>query len=131
MQTIITYGTFDLLHQGHLNLFKTMRQIVGEQGAVIVAVSTDEFNIEKGKKACQTYEERVKAIKELGIADLVIDECGWDQKWVDVDSLLVDIFIMGADWCGKFDELPCTVLYKPRTPDISSTRLREKMKDEN
>lgn len=122
-KTVITYGTFDMFHVGHLRLFKRMREL-GEQ--VIVAVSTDEFNALKGKQALIPYAERKEIIEALGCVDLVIPEQSWDQKASDIQRYGVDIFVMGDDWTGKFDELKahCRVIYLHRTTGICSSELR-------
>ena len=123
MATIITYGTFDMFHVGHLRLFKRMRELGSR---VIVAVSTDEFNEQKGKRALIPYAERREIIEALVFVDLVISEYSWDQKINDIVKYDVDIFVMGADWAGKFDELNefCKVVYLDRTAGVCSTDLR-------
>lgn len=122
-RTVITYGTFDMFHIGHLRLFKRMREL-GDR--VIVAVSTDEFNALKGKKALIPYAERKEIIEALSCVDLVIPEQSWDQKASDIKHYGVDIFVMGDDWAGKFDELKahCRVIYLDRTTGICSSELR-------
>ena len=121
MRRVITYGTFDLLHYGHINLLRRAR----EQGDyLIVALSTDEFNWnEKQKKSYFSYEDRKRMLEAIRYVDLVIPEESWDQKITDVDKYHVDVFVMGDDWKGKFDFLKdkCEVVYLPRTPEISTT----------
>lgn len=122
-KTIITYGTFDMLHVGHLRLLKRMREL-GER--VIVAVSTDEFNSLKGKKALRSYDERREIVEALRCVDLVIPETTWEQKAEDIRKYDVDLFVMGSDWVGHFDHLNelCEVVYLKRTEGVSSTELR-------
>ena len=100
MRRVITYGTFDLLHYGHINLLRRAR----EQGDyLIVALSTDEFNWnEKQKKSYFSYEDRKRMLEAIRYVDLVIPEESWDQKITDVDKYHVDVFVMGDDWKGKF-----------------------------
>lgn len=123
-RTVITYGTFDMFHIGHLRLFKRMREL-GDR--VIVAVSTDEFNALKGKKALIPYAERKEIIEALSCVDQVIPEQSWDQKTSDIKHYGVDIFVMGDDWRGRFDELEayCQVVYLERTSGISSSALKQ------
>jgi glycerol-3-phosphate cytidylyltransferase len=128
MKRIITYGTFDLLHKGHTNLFEIMRSIVGPEGEVFVAISTDEFNELKSKRAHQDQEIRKAEVHDHPCVDHVITEYCWEQKREDIISGGFDFFIMGNDWSGTFDDLPCTVLYTPRTMGISSTQLRGGLK---
>lgn len=127
MKTVITYGTFDLFHIGHLNLLERLKKL-GDK--LIVAVSTDEFNEIKGKKTVIPYTDRAKIVESLKVVDLVIPEESWDQKVNDIKKHKVNIFAMGSDWTGKFDELKefCEVIYLPRTQDISSSLLKEKLK---
>lgn len=124
MKKIITYGTFDLLHYGHINLLKRARRI-GDY--LIVGLSTDEFNNVKGKQCYFTYEERKHLIESIRYVDLVIKEENWEQKVNDIIEFKVDTFVIGDDWKGKFDHLKdyCNVVYLPRTPEISSTRIKE------
>ena len=116
MRRVITYGTFDLLHYGHINLLRRAK----EQGDyLIVALSTDEFNWnEKQKKSYFSYEDRKRMLEAIRYVDLVIPEESWDQMLTDVDKYHVDVFVMGDDWKGKFDFLKdkCEVVYLPRTP---------------
>ena len=125
MRRVITYGTFDLLHYGHINLLRRAK----EQGDyLIVALSTDEFNWnEKRKKSYFSYEDRKRMLEAIRYVDLVIPEESWDQKVTDVDKYHVDVFVMGDDWKGKFDFLKdkCEVVYLPRTPEISTTKIKQ------
>lgn len=129
MKKVITYGTFDLLHYGHINLLRRAK----EQGDyLIVALSTDEFNWnEKRKKCFFTYEQRKKLLEAIRYVDLVIPEENWAQKVSDVQEFRVDTFVMGDDWEGKFDFLKdyCEVVYLPRTPEISTTQIKQELKD--
>ena len=125
MKTVITYGTFDLLHYGHIEILRRAKELA-EDGRLIVAVSSDEFNALKGKKSHMSYEKRKELVSAIRYVDTVIPEEAWEQKASDIKKYNVDIFVMGNDWKGKFDELSvlCTVHYLPRTPSISSTALR-------
>ncbi len=128
MKRVITYGTFDLLHYGHINLLKRAKEL-GDY--LVVAVSTDEFNWnEKQKKCYFSYEERKAMVEAIRYVDLVIPETCWDQKRRDVVDYQIDTFVMGDDWQGKFDFLSdlCEVVYLPRTPEISTTRIKQDLK---
>ncbi len=124
MKKVITYGTFDLLHYGHINILKRAKQL-GDY--LIVAISTNEFNEIKGKKCYFSYEERKKLVESIRYVDLVIPENNWEQKINDVKEFQVDTFVIGDDWEGEFDFLKeyCEVVYLPRTPEISTTRIKE------
>lgn len=125
MKRVITYGTFDLLHYGHIRLLQRAKAL-GDY--LIVALSTDEFNWnEKQKKCYFTYEERKNMLEALRCVDLVIPETCWEQKLTDVDEYKADIFVMGNDWEGKFDFLKekCEVVYLDRTPEISTTKIKK------
>lgn len=124
MTTIITYGTFDLMHIGHLNLLERLAAM-GDK--LIVAVSTDAFNQVKGKHSLFSYEERARLVGALACVDMVIPEHNWQQKEQDVKTYQVDIFGIGNDWQGKFDHLTCEVVYLQRTPTISSTQLKRSL----
>ncbi|MBQ3193346.1 MAG: glycerol-3-phosphate cytidylyltransferase [Oscillospiraceae bacterium] len=127
MKRVITYGTFDLLHYGHINLLRRAK----EQGDyLIVALSTDEFNKQKNKTSYFPYEKRKLLLEAIRYVDLVIPEENWDQKREDVVNYHVDTFVMGDDWEGKFDFLKdlCQVVYLPRTPEISTTKIKEELK---
>lgn len=123
MKRVITYGTFDVLHYGHINLLKRARAL-GDY--LIVALSSDEFNKIKNKQSYYTYEQRKTILEACRYVDLVIPENSWDQKIDDVKKYQADIFVMGDDWEGKFDFLKdyCEVVYLPRTPDVSSTQTK-------
>lgn len=124
MKRVITYGTFDVLHYGHINLLKRAKAL-GDY--LIVALSSDEFNKIKNKKSYYTYEQRKKILEACRYVDLVIPEDNWEQKILDVQKYQADIFVMGDDWKGKFDFLKeyCEVIYLPRTPDVSSTQTKD------
>jgi len=126
MKKVITYGTFDLIHYGHINLLKRAK----EQGDyLIVALSTNEFNEIKGKKCYFSYEERKKLVESIRYVDLVIPENNWEQKIEDIKEFKIDLFLMGDDWKGKFDYLKeyCDVNYLERTPEISTSRIKEEL----
>ena len=129
MKRVITYGTFDLLHYGHINLLRRAK----ERGDyLIVALSTDEFNWNQKRKKCYfSYEQRKKLLEAIRYVDLVIPEENWEQKITDVKEFRVDTFVMGDDWEGKFDFLKdyCEVVYLPRTPEISTTQIKQELKD--
>lgn len=125
MKRIITYGTFDLLHYGHINLL-TRAKALGDY--LIVALSTDEFNWNCKQKKCYfSYEKRKQMLEAIRCVDLVIPEENWEQKITDVQLYKADIFVMGDDWKGKFDFLKdyCEVVYLPRTPEISTTAIKK------
>ena len=121
---IITYGTFDLFHIGHLKLLKRIKEL-GD--ILIVAISTDEFNLLKGKKALIPYDQRAEIVQSIRYVDRVIPEDSWDQKIQDIKNLNIDLFVMGNDWEGKFDYLNeyCEVKYLNRTEGISSSSLKK------
>lgn len=123
MKTVITYGTFDLFHLGHLKLLERLRSLGNR---LIVAVSTDEFNAAKGKRAFMPYAHRAEIVAAIKYVDLVIPEDTWEQKLTDVVKHGVDVFGIGNDWAGKFDFLKphCEVVYLPRTHGVSSTSLK-------
>lgn len=126
MKRVITYGTFDLLHYGHINLLKRAKEF-GDY--LIVALSTNEFNLLKGKKCFFAYEERKKLVESIRYVDLVVPEENWEQKINDISEYKVDVFVIGDDWKGKFDYLKkyCEVIYLPRTPEISTTKIKEEI----
>lgn len=125
MKRVITYGTFDLLHYGHINLLKRAKDL-GDY--LIVALSTDEFNKnEKQKKCYFSFEQRKALLEAIRYVDLVIPETCWEQKRTDVHEFQVDTFVIGNDWEGKFDFLKMEgveVVYLPRTPEISTTQIK-------
>lgn len=127
MKRVITYGTFDLLHYGHINLLKRAKAL-GDY--LIVALSTDEFNWNSKQKQCYfNYEKRKQLLEAIRYVDLVIPEESWEQKTKDVTLYHVDTFVMGDDWKGKFDFLKpqCEVVYLPRTPEISTTQIKKEL----
>ena len=127
MRKVISYGTFDLLHYGHINLLKRARAL-GDY--LIVALSTDKFNWDcKQKKCFFSYDQRKKLLESIRYVDLVIPESNWDQKINDVQEFHVDTFVMGDDWEGKFDFLKdyCEVVYLSRTPEISTTQIKREL----
>ena len=129
MKKIITYGTFDLLHYGHINLLKRAKAL-GDY--LIVALSTDEFNWNsKAKKCYFSYEVRKQLLEAIRYVDLVIPEENWEQKINDIKECRIDTFVMGDDWKGKFDFLKpyCDVVYLPRTPEISTSQIKEDLKE--
>ena len=125
MKRVITYGTYDLLHYGHVNLLRRAKEY-GDY--LIVALSTDEFNWDMKQKKCYfTYEIREQLVESIRYVDLVIPEESWDQKINDIKEYHVDTFVMGDDWKGKFDFLKdyCEVVYLPRTPEISTPQIKK------
>ena len=133
MKRVITYGTFDLLHYGHINLLRRAK----EQGDyLVVALSTDEFNWDEKQKKCYfSYEKRKQLLEAIRYVDLVIPEKEWDQKVKDVKEYHIDTFVMGDDWAGKFDfvqeETDAEVVYLARTPEISTTQIKKDLKLNN
>lgn len=125
MRRVITYGTFDLLHYGHINLLRRAKE---HGDYLIVALSTDEFNWNEKRKKCYfPYEKRKALLEAIRYVDLVIPEASWDQKKVDMHEYHVDTFVIGDDWEGKFDFLMdegVEVVYLPRTPEISTTQIK-------
>jgi glycerol-3-phosphate cytidylyltransferase len=133
MKRVITYGTFDLLHYGHINLLRRAKAL-GDY--LIVALSTDEFNLKEKNKICYfTYEQRKELLEAIRYVDLVIPENNWKQKITDAHEYHVDTFVIGDDWEGKFDFLKdegVEVVYLPRTPEISTTQIKNDLnKQEN
>jgi glycerol-3-phosphate cytidylyltransferase len=126
MKKVITYGTFDLLHWGHINLLKRAKDL---GNYLIVAVSSDEFNKLKNKKSYHSYENRKMILEAVRYLDEVIPEHSWEQKVKDVVNHDVDIFVMGDDWGGEFDFLKeyCEVVYLPRTIGISTTKIKQEL----
>ena len=127
MKKVITYGTFDLFHVGHLNILKRAKEL-GDY--LIVAVSSDKFNEGKGKKSYHPAKDRVKILEAIQYVDEVIVEESWDQKITDVREKNIDVFVMGDDWKGEFDFLKeyCEVIYLPRTDGISTTKIKNDLK---
>jgi len=123
-RTVITYGTFDVLHIGHINLLRRARAL-GDR--LVVGLSTDEFNSTKHKSSLLNYENRKVVLEAIRYVDLVIPERTWEQKLDDVREHRVATFVIGDDWAGKFDFLRevCEVRYLPRTEEISSTSIRQ------
>lgn len=126
MRRVITYGTYDLLHYGHIELLRRAREM-GDY--LIVALSTDEFNRIKHKKSYYNFEQRKMMLESIRYVDLVIPEDGWGQKEKDVDRYEVDTFVMGRDWEGEFDFLKdkCDVIYLKRTEGISTTQIKREL----
>lgn len=124
MTTVITYGTFDVFHVGHVKLLRRLRSLGSR---LVVGCSTDEFNALKGKRSFMPYEHRAEILQACRYVDDVFPESSWDQKRADILREKADIFAMGDDWVGKFDELGdiCRVVYLPRTENISSTEIRQ------
>lgn len=129
MKKVITYGTFDMLHYGHINLLRRAKEL-GDY--LIVALSTDEFNLNKKNKKCYfSFEERKLLLDSIKYVDMVIPEENWEQKRTDIHKYGVDIFVIGDDWAGKFDFLKeegCQVVYLPRTKGISTTKIKKDLK---
>lgn len=130
MKKVITYGTFDLLHPGHINILRRAKEL-GDY--LIVAISSDEFNESKGKNAFYNYEARKIIIEAVRYVDEVIPEHTWDQKVDDVKKYNIDLFVMGDDWDAEFDFLKeyCDVVYLPRTAGISTTLIKKDLSDIN
>lgn len=128
MKKVITYGTFDLFHVGHLQILKRAKEL-GDY--LVVAVSSDKFNSLKGKKCVIPDYERMEIVKAIRYVDEVILEESWEQKIDDVKKHNIDVFVMGDDWTGKFDYLKeyCEVVYLPRTDGISTTQIKNEVKE--
>lgn len=128
MKRILTYGTFDLLHYGHIEILRRAKAL-GDY--LVVAVSTDEFNEIKGKKAYHNYETRKKMLEAVRYVDLVIPEENWEQKISDVKDYKIDVVVMGSDWenSDRFDYLKeyCEVVYLPRTEGVSTTKIKQEL----
>ena len=126
MKRVITYGTYDLLHYGHIELLRRAREM-GDY--LVVALSTDEFNRVKNKKSYYNYEQRKMMLESIRYFDLVIPESGWGQKEIDVERFEIDKFVMGHDWEGEFDFLKdkCEVTYLNRTEGISTTKIKKEL----
>lgn len=130
MKKVITYGTFDLLHVGHINILRRAKAL-GDY--LVVVLSTDEFNAIKNKKAYYSYEDRKTILESIRYVDEVLPEYNWEQKIDDVVNNKIDVFVMGGDWAGKFDFLKdyCEVVYLPRTEGISTTKIKADLFDKN
>lgn len=128
MKTVLTYGTFDLLHVGHIRLLERAKAL-GDH--LIVGLSTDEFNAMKHKSSFLPYEQRKEILESIRYVDKVIAETCWEQKASDIQKYKVDVFVIGDDWAGEFDFLKqhCEVIYLPRTLDISSSSLKGQLKN--
>ena len=128
MKKVITYGTYDLLHVGHINLLRRAREL-GDY--LLVVLSSDEFNSIKHKTAYHCYEDRKKILEAIRYVDEVIPEYTWEQKIQDVVDNKIDVFVMGDDWKGQFDFLKdyCEGVYLPRTEGISTTKIKDDLKD--
>jgi glycerol-3-phosphate cytidylyltransferase len=122
-RTVLTYGTFDLFHIGHLNILKRLSQL-GDR--LIVGVSTDEFNALKGKRPVVPFEQRIEIVRAIRYVDQAIPEQRWAQKREDIERYGVDVFGIGEDWKGKFDDLEdqVQVVYLPRTSGVSTTEMK-------
>jgi glycerol-3-phosphate cytidylyltransferase len=129
VKRVITYGTFDLLHYGHINLLRRAKQY-GDY--LIVALSTDDFNWNQKRKKCYfSFDKRKALLEAIRYVDLVIPEESWDQKVTDVREYHIDTFVMGDDWKGEFDFLKdegVDVVYLPRTPEVSTTQIKRDLK---
>ena len=127
MKRVITYGTFDLIHYGHINLLERARRL-GDY--LIVGLSTNEFNAIKNKKCYFSDEERKRLLEAIRYVDLVIPEEAWEQKASDIKLYQIDTFVIGDDWEGKFDELKslCEVVYLNRTPEVSTTKIKSELR---
>jgi glycerol-3-phosphate cytidylyltransferase len=123
MKKVLTYGTFDLLHIGHINLLRRAKEL-GD--FLVVGLSTDKFNEEKMKESYHSFENRKIILESIRFVDDVIPENTWDQKIRDVIDNEIDIFVMGDDWKGHFDFLKeyCEVIYLPRTIGISTSKIK-------
>lgn len=124
MKTVITYGTFDLFHIGHVNLLRRLRELGNR---LVVGCSTDEFNAVKGKQSAMPYEHRAGILRAIRYVDAVFPEESWEQKRADIAREGAHVFAMGDDWVGEFDDLGdvCEVVYLPRTRDVSTTDIRQ------
>ena len=128
MKRVLTYGTFDLLHYGHIRLLKRAKAL-GDY--LVVALSTDEFNELKGKKAYHDYETRKEMLEAIRYVDLVIPEDNWQQKKDDIKEYKIDICVMGSDWAGsnRFEYLKdyCELVYLDRTEGVSTTKIKKEL----
>jgi glycerol-3-phosphate cytidylyltransferase len=130
MKKVLTYGTYDLLHDGHIHLLRRAREL-GDY--LVVGLSTNEFNTLKHKEAIMTFDQRRLLLESLKYVDEVIPEETWEQKISDIQKHNISIFVMGNDWEGEFDFLKdyCEVIYLPRTPDVSTTQLKQRINELN
>lgn len=128
--TVLTYGTFDLFHKGHLRLIQRAKKL-GDK--LIIGLSTDDFNREKGKNSYFNFSERKQILSSLEEVNLIIPENSWDQKSQDIFNYKIDILVMGSDWEGKFDYLKpyCSVIYLPRTEAVCTTSIKEEINSAN
>lgn len=126
MKTVITYGTFDILHIGHINLLRRARAL-GDR--LVVGLSSDEFNQGKHKSSLLNFENRKVVLESIRYVDEVFGEDTWEQKVDDIARYKAGVFVMGDDWTGKFDFLKefCEVLYLPRTPEVSTTQIKQSL----
>lgn len=126
MKRVLTYGTFDLVHHGHIRLLQRAKAL-GDY--LVVAVSSDEFNASKGKRAYHDYALRKEIVESIRYVDLVIPETSWDQKVEDVKRYEIDVVVMGDDWADsdRFDYLKdyCELVFLPRTEGVSTTDIKE------
>ena len=127
MKTVITYGTFDIFHAGHVRMLRRAREL-GDR--LYVGVSTDEFNIQKGKRSLFTYEERAEIVGANRHVDGVFPESSWEQRRQDIERYGAAVFVIGDDWAGKFDHLNdmVNVVYLPRTPSVSTTEVKASLR---
>ena len=123
MTTVLTYGTYDMFHFGHVRLLRRLKDM-GD--TLIVGCSTDEFNRQKGKKSYFSFDARCEMLMSCKYVDMIIPEISWEQKRYDIIKHRVDIFSMGDDWLGRFDDLKdlCKVVYLPRTEGVSSSMIK-------
>lgn len=126
--TIITYGTFDLFHRGHVQLLKRLKSMGNK---VVVGLSTDAFNLVKGKKSVYDYNHRKELLEACKYVDKVFPEDTWEQKVSDIKRENANLFVMGDDWSGKFDYLKehVEVIYLSRTPEISTTEIKSYLRE--
>ena len=125
MKRVITYGSFDLLHYGHIELLRRAKEM-GDY--LIVALSTDEFSASKGRRAYFSFDQRKAMLEAIRYVDLVVPEQTWGQKSQDIDEYGIDVFVIGDDWIDTFNEQlegRCEIVYLPRTPEIDSLRMQE------
>lgn len=123
-KVVLTYGTFDLFHVGHLSILNRLSDL-GDR--LVVGVSTDEFNAEKGKRTVVRFEDRISIVRSIRCVDAAFPERNWAQKLADIRTYDVSVLGMGDDWTGRFDDLRkhCEVLYLPRTESVSSTEMKQ------